>query len=336
MTNPPTTHLLLDDAFDLSVAALTASGADERNAKAIARVIWRAERDGAASHGLFRIPAYVATFKKGKAKGDADPQITATDGAILRMNADKGFTPLAHEVGLPALADAARRHGMATLGISRVFHYAALWPEVESLTDQGVVGMAFTCSPPYVAPYGGKRRMFGTNPMAFGWPRTDGKPAMIFDQASSHSARGEVMIMARDGHDAPLGAGVDVDGKPTTDPNEILKGAQSPFGAYKGSAIALMVDLMAGPLIGELTSLGIEAEDDGSGPALGGELIIAFDPARMGGAGSIEAGEALLAELEGEDGVRLPGARRAGNRLSTPKTGIEVPTSLYETIKGFI
>lgn len=335
MTNPPTTHLTLDDAFDLSVAALTASGADERNAKAIARVIWRAERDGAASHGLYRIPAYAETFKKGKAKGDANPVISETDGAILRMNADKAFTPLAHEVGLPALADAARHHGMATLGISRVFHYAALWPEVEALTDQGLVGMAFTCSPPYVAPYGGRRRMFGTNPMAFGWPRI-GKPPMIFDQASSHSARGEVMIMARDGHEAPLGAGVDVDGNPTTDPNEILKGAQSPFGGYKGSAIALMVDLMAGPLIGELTSIAIEEEDDGSGPALGGELIIAFDPTRMGGAGSLEAGEALLAELEGENGVRLPGARRAANRENTPKTGIDVPTSLLETIKGLI
>ncbi|MGB0411128.1 MAG: Ldh family oxidoreductase [Pikeienuella sp.] len=330
-----TTHLPLDDAYDLSLAALLASGADQRNAQAIARIIWRAERDGAASHGLFRIPAYVETFKKGKANGDANPVITESDGAILRMNADKGFTPLAHEVGLPALADAARKHGMATLGISRVFHYAALWPEVEALTDQGLVGMAFTCSPPYVAPHGGKRRMFGTNPMAFGWPRT-GQHAMIFDQASSHSARGEVMIMARDGHEAPLGAGVDVNGNPTTDPNEILKGAQSPFGAYKGAAIALMVDLLAGPLIGELTSLGIEEEDDGEGPALGGELIIAFDPTRMGGSGAVEAGEALLKELEGEDGVRLPGARRAANRANTARDGIDVPTSLYETIKGYI
>ncbi|MEX2520098.1 MAG: Ldh family oxidoreductase, partial [Paracoccaceae bacterium] len=253
--------------------------------------------------------------------------------AVIRMEGDSGFAPVAHEAGLPALVERAKSEGLAALAIRRCLHYAALWPEVETLTDEGLAAMAFTSSPPYVHMAGGRRKVFGTNPMAFGWPRP-GQPAMIFDQASSLTARGEVMIAARDGHRAPEGAGVGPDGAPTTDPRAILEGAQSPFGGHKGAALALMVDLIAGPLIGELTSLEIEAADDGVGPALGGQLILAFAPERLGGAGAVEHGERLFAELLSEPGVRLPGARRAAMRPLTPVDGVTIPTSLYEEIQG--
>ena len=219
--------------------------------------------------------------------------------------------------------------------MGRCLHYAALWPEIEDLTNEGLAAMAFTSSPPYVHMAGGKRRVFGTNPMAFGWPRS-GQAPMIFDQASSVTARGEILIAKRDGHVAPDGAGIGPDGAPTTDPAAILEGAQSPFGGYKGAAIALMVDLMAGPMIGELTSLEIAEADDGAGPALGGQLVLAFDPARLGGADAAAQGERLFQALLEEDGVRLPGMRRASVRPTTPKEGVEIPTSLFEQIKGLM
>lgn len=326
------TRLTLDDVKDLAVAALTAAGADADNADAIATCMQRAERDGAKSHGLFRTAGYVSAIRSGKANGRSQPRITARDGAVVRMDGDRGFAPVAHGAGLPALADVAKELGLGALAIRRCLHYAALWPEVEVLTDHGLAAMAFTASPPYVHMAGGKRRVFGTNPMAFGWPRP-GKPPMIFDQASSVTARGEVMIAKRDGHPAPDGAGIGPDGVPTTDPAKILDGAQSPFGGYKGAAIALMVDLLAGPMIGELTSLEIAEEDDGAGPALGGQLIIAFDPARLGGAEALANGERLFAELTSEPGVRLPGDRRAAVRPTTPSAGVEIPTSLYDDIR---
>jgi delta1-piperideine-2-carboxylate reductase len=331
----PQTRLTLDEVMDLALAALRSSGADDANAAAIARCMWRAERDGAKSHGLFRTGGYVSAFKSGKAKGDAAPKITSQDGAVIRMDCDQGFAPTAHDIGLPVLAKTAKSLGMGALAMRRCLHYAALWPEIETLTDQGLAAMAFTSSPPYVHTAGGTRRVFGTNPMAFGWPRP-GKPPMIFDQASSLTARGEVMIAKRDGHDAPEGAGIGPDGKPTTDPAAILEGAQSPFGGYKGASIALMVDLLAGPLIGELTSLEIGAADDGKGPALGGQLILAFDPAKFGGTDALAHGERLFADLMAEGGVRLPGGRRAAVRPTTPADGVEIPTSLYEDIKGMI
>ncbi|MEO0363355.1 MAG: Ldh family oxidoreductase, partial [Pseudomonadota bacterium] len=198
------TRLTLDEVKALAVDALSAAGADAANAEAIAACMTRAERDGAKSHGLFRTAGYVGAIRSGKANGAAKPRIVARDGAAIRMDCDRGFAPTAHAVGLPALTETAKELGLGALALRRCLHYAALWPEVETLTEAGLAAMAFTSSPPYVHMAGGRRRVFGTNPMAFGWPRP-GRPPMIFDQASSLTARGEVMIAKRDGHAAPEG-----------------------------------------------------------------------------------------------------------------------------------
>lgn len=328
-------RLTLDEVDALARAAFRKVGCDEPNADALTRTVWRAERDGAKSHGLFRVPALIAALASGKANRTAAPKITKRAGVVLQMDGDKGYAPTAHDVGLPELIDVAKTNGMGALAIRDVFHFAALWPEVETICDAGLVGYAMTASPPYMAMPGGKRRVFGTNPIAWGWPRKEGAP-VIYDMATAHSARGEVMMAARDGHQVPLGAGIDVDGNPTTDPAKILEGAQLPFGGYKGAALALMVDLMAGPMIGEKTSLGIEAADDGVGPALGGQTIFAFNPEMFGGANALEEGEALFADLKSDPGVRLPGDRRAAVRPTTPADGVEIPASLRETIQGLI
>ena len=225
---------------------------------------------------------------------------------------------------------------MAACAIRRTHHYAALWPETEALAEQGLVAMAFVNAPPYVAPAGGTKPFFGTNPMAFAWPRPGGG-AMVWDQASSLTARGELQIMKRDGHAAPDGAGIDKDGNPTNDPAAILEGAQLPFGGYKGGAIALMVDLMCGPLIGEVSSMEAgEADNKDGGPATGGELILALDPARFGGDDPFGRAERLFEGMLGQEGVRLPGQRRLAARDRTPEEGIEIPEALHQTIHDLI
>lgn len=328
--------LTLDEVFDLAKRALMANGCNEENAAAVARNMRAAERDGCKSHGLFRVPGYVKSLKAGKINGKAEPKMTQTAACVIQVDGDRGVAPLALEMGRGPLVKAARGQGMAALAIRRTHHYAALWPETEALAEHGLAAMAFVNSPPYMAPAGGKRPFFGTNPMAFAWPRPGGR-AMVWDQASAAMARGEIQIAKRDGHDLPEGAGIDKDGKPTTDPGKILEGAQLPFGGYKGGAIALMVDLMCGPLIGEVSSQEAGAADNGDGgPATGGELILAFDPAKFGGDDPLGRGERLLQSLSGMDGVRLPGDRRHAARKKTPQEGIEIPETLHTTIKELI
>ena len=329
-------RLSLDETHALAAAALIVNGCDQRNADAAARNMTAAERDGCKSHGLFRVPGYVKSLRAGKINGRADPVATRLGPCVVQVEADRGMAPLAIETGRAPLIEAARENGMAACAIRRAHHYAALWPETEVLAEQGLVAMAFVNSPPYMAPAGGTRKFFGTNPMAFAYPRAGGG-AMVWDQASSMMARGEIQVAMRDGHPIPEGAGIDADGKPTTDPAAILEGAQLPFGGYKGGAIALMVDLMCGPLIGEVSSVEAGADDNGDGgPATGGELILAFDPAKFGGDDAIARGERLFAAMLEQDGVRLPGQRRLKAREQTPTEGIEIPTSLHETIQSLI
>ena len=328
-----TVTLTPEEIHALAFAKLRAAGADEANAAAVARNMAAAERGGSRSHGLFRLPGHVTSLGNGKANGSAKPRLETLAPHILRVHGDRGYAPLAQETGLPALAEAARAHGLAVLTITRTLHFAALWPETEWLAERGLVALACTSSPPYVAPHGGRTPFFGTNPLAFAWPRRDAPP-MVFDQAAAAMARGEIGVHLRDGEPVPLGVGIDAEGVPTTDPAAILKGgAQLPFGGHKGSAIALMIDLLAGPLIGEVASIEAGDEDNKDGSAAqGGEFVLALDPARLGAEDPIGHAERVFARMLAMEGVRLPGARRDAARNVADTEGAPVPRKLYDQI----
>jgi delta1-piperideine-2-carboxylate reductase len=251
---------------------------------------------------------------------------------IIEVDAKMGYAPLALERGLPALAKAASTHGVAVMKVINSFHFAALWPETEYLAEQGLVGLACTAYKPAVAPAGATEPFFGTNPISFAWPRPGHAP-VVYDMATATLAKGDVQIAARDGHDVPLGTGLGPDGQPTTDPAEILKGVMLPFGGYKGSAIALMVELLCSGLTGDHFSYEAEIHDvaDG-GPAKGGEFILAMSPKLIAGEGWEAHCEAFFDKLGALEGVRLPGARRHNNRTDDGPRALNL--SLLEKIRA--
>lgn len=312
-----TIPLTVPEIHNLAKTCLTANGCDEANAEAIATTVSTAERDGSESHGLFRIPGYIASLRSGKVNGKADPNAEMVTPAIIRMNGDEGYTPLAIERGIPLLADAAKTIGIAAMGITNTYHFAALWPETEAVAEHGLVGIACTAYKPTVAPYGAKKPLFGTNPLSFAWPRP-GKTPLVYDMATSAKALGDVQIAARDGHEVPLGTGLDAEGNPTTDPGKIANGGVLlPFGGYKGSAIAMMVELLCAGMVGERFSFeAAKVDNNDGGPAGGGEFLLAMSPEIMAGPDWADHAEGFFAELERMEGVRLPGQRRHTNRLS--------------------
>lgn len=333
-----TVHLSLAEAHALALDALTAQGFSEDQGRAVADTVTAAERDECRSHGLFRIPFYVNALKNPDVNPRAEPQISDLAPGVLHVDAQFGFAPLALQRSADPLADKARANGIAALAINNAYHIAALWPELERFADKGLVAFAFTSSLSYVAPAGGTRALYGTNPMGFAWPRK-GRPPMVFDQASSVTARGEIQIHLRDGKTIPADWAIGPDGEPTTDPQTALAGAQLTFGGHKGAAIALMVELLAGALIGDMFSFETTARDNGTGAPLGGEFLIAIDPARCvrGGnaAATLDHAEALFAKILEQDGTRLPSDRRFAARKRTPTEGIRIPRSLHDTITGF-
>ncbi|WP_350333508.1 Ldh family oxidoreductase [Coralliovum pocilloporae] len=327
----------LEEAHQLATTILQKYGCDDENAKAVADTVIAAERDHAHSHGLFRIPGYVNVLKSGLVDGKARPTVRKLSPGVVQVNGHNCFAPLAQTAGKDALVEAARANGIAALALVGVHHFSALWRETEIIAEEGLACFAFTAYTPAVAPAGGNKPFFGTNPMSFAWPRS-GQPPMVFDQASAAMARGDVQIAARDGKTVPLGTGITADGQPTTDPNEVLKGSMLTFGGYKGSAIALMIELLVGPLIGEAASFEAGARHNGdAGPPQGGELMLALDPARFGDPdGWADHAEAVFAELLSQDGVRLPGSRRQSYRAVTPTEGIEVADPLMDSLNALL
>jgi delta1-piperideine-2-carboxylate reductase len=326
-------HLTLEQGHELAMRCLLISGCDRENATAVAQRMIQAEGDMCHSHGLFRLPWYCHAVKSGRANGKARPRIEQLAPAVIRVDGDDGFAPLGQTLGHPALVACARQNGIASLALVNMFHIAAMWPEVEALAMDGLCAFAFTASYPYMAPAGGKQPLYGTNPMGFAWPRQN-QPPLVFDQASSAMARGEIEICARDGRSVPETAGVGPDGKPTNDPNAILAGAQLGFGGYKGASLALMIELLAGALIGDFLSFESLADDGGSaGPPKGGELMIAIDPAKHGDPqGFLQRGERLFHAILAQEGTRLPSSRRFANRLTTAQHGFHIPQRLYQQI----
>lgn len=299
------------------------AGLSSAQAAAVARTITAGERDNCKSHGIYRIEGNLRTLKAGKVNGEAEPQLVDDGTAVLRVDAACGFSPLAFEIGAPALVARTRRLGLAALVINDCTHFSALWPEIEVLTDQGLAALALCPSYASVAPTGGTRALLGTNPFAFGWPRP-GQDPYVFDFATSAAARGEIELHRRAGKLLPEGWAINSHGVPTTDPEAALEGSLLPFGSHKGSAISTMIELLGAAMIGDLTSL--EARE-----ALGsmsllprhGELLIAFDPLRFSaGRGNPFARAETLFEAILDQGARLPSQRRYAARKAALKDGI--------------
>jgi len=328
-----TISISLDEIYDLAKKTLLFNGCDEENASILSDTIMRAERDGSLSHGLFRLPAYVASLKSGKVNGKAKPEVKKISPSIIKVLGNSAFAPMVLKVGLPELIKLAKETGVAVLAITNSHHMAAMWPETEAIAEAGLVGFACTSYKPMVAPAGAKKALFGTNPISFAWPRP-GKTPVVYDMATAAMAMGEVMVAARDGHKVPLGTGLNKDGKETTDPKEISKGGVLlPFGGYKGSAIAMMVELLAGALVGETFSYETAAKDNNDGgPPRGGEFILAISPEKIAGPDWEKHSDEFFKKMQSMDGVRLPGERRHKNRLDLGPRKIN--KELIEKIKS--
>lgn len=332
-------RLSLEQLNDVVTRVLKKHGLSDAHAQATARIIVAGERDECASHGLYRLLTATTTIRDGGVALQTEPTVLESTPATVSVDAHAGFSHLAFEVGSKHLVRKAREMGLAALAIRNCFHFTALWPEVEVLAEEGLACIAMTISRAWVAPAGGKRPSLGTNPFAFAWPRP-GKPPYVFDFATSVAARGDIELHLRDGRDIPKGWGVDGDGRESTNPRVVLdEGAMVAFGGHKGSALSTMIELLAGPLIGDLTSLDTLAAGGAPGSApKHGELVIAFDPHRLGGgdpAINVARAERLFESIT-HQGARLPSQRRFEARARSVANGLSVPKSLYRDVLALL
>ncbi len=311
-----TVSLTLNEIFDLAKKTLLANGCDDETASILADLIMKAERDGSLSHGLFRLPAYVTGLKSGKINGKARPEIKKISSSVIKVLGNNCLAPMVLNKSIPELVNAAKANGVAVLAITNSHHMAAMWPETETIAEQGLVAFACTSYKPAVAPAGAIKALFGTNPISFAWPRKNNTP-VVYDMATASMAMGEVQVAKREGHKVPLGTGLTKNGKETTDPGEIADGGVLlPFGGYKGSGIAMMVELLAGALVGDNFSYETaEKDNNDGGPPSGGEFILAISPDKISENDWDNHSTKFFEKMKSMKGVRLPGERRHKNRL---------------------
>lgn len=329
-------RLSLSEVRDLAFRALTNCGATEPAAAPVADAIADAEAEGIRNVGLGYLGHYCGHLRCGKVDGKATPSVRRAAPGTVLVDAAHGFVHPAFEAARPMLAEAARENGIAAMAITRSYAAGVIGWYVDRLARDGLVGLGFANAPKSMAPWGGKRAFFGTNPFAFAVPRA-GQPPMVIDQSSSATAKVNVVNAAERGESIPLGWAMDPDGNPTTDPKQGLAGSMAPAGGVKGASMALMVDLMAAAMTG--ASFSFEASPVASnegGPPNTGQFFIAMDPARFVGmshfTGRLEAEFTAMCE---QDGVRLPGSRRHASRTRAEAEGVELPDALHQKLLGF-
>ncbi len=325
--------LSLAQAERLVVDTLTRCRTDAGNAASVARALVAAEADGLKGHGLSRLPMYAAQAKVGKVDGFVVPKLTRPRPGLLAIDAAHGFAFPAIDAAEAALPDVARSQGVAAAAIHRSHHCGAAGLPLERLAQAGLVSIMFVNTPGGMAPWGGSKPVFGTNPIAFACP-LPGRAPLVIDLSLSKVARGNVMAAKQRGEKIPEGWALDEHGKPTTDPDAALRGTMVPAGDAKGTALALMVELLAAGLTGANYAAEASSFLDVEGPPPGtGQLIVAFDAASFGH-DAVRRFGVLAESIESQPGARLPGTRRLKVREKAKAEGLMISDALMKEIEG--
>ena len=318
-------------------AALQKAGASIEQAVPTAQALVTAEANGLPSHGLSRVAMYVAHLKAGRVLGNAVPVVMNQHTSSVLIDAGNGFAFPACRMAVVQAIDKARRSGIAIGAVTNSHHFGMASWHLEAVAAAGMVGIACGNSPAAMPAAGGKRPIFGTNPIAAVFPR-EGKVPLSIDLSLSEVARGKLMVAAKKSESIPLGWALDADGNPTTDPNKGLEGSMLPMGGIKGAMLALMVELLVTTLTG--ANYGAKADsffvDAGNQPRLG-QAFIVIDPAGLAGTAVYnERIEALLSAMLVDDGVRLPGLRRAELAARAQREGLDVAAAMLDSIRALM
>lgn len=324
-------NISLADARALMERAFERAGVSEANAMSVANALVMAEAEGQVGHGFSRLSDYIAQVGTGKVNGAAIPSVQITGAAAIVVDAHNGFAYPALDLAIETGVAMAQETGCAAMSITRSHHCGALSVQVDKIARQGLIGVMVANAPAAIAPWGSNVPLYGTNPIAFSAPRLDGSP-LVIDLSLSRVARGKVMNAKKTGQPIPEGWALDQNGEPTTDPDAALAGSMVAIGEAKGTALALMVEILAAALTGAQFSSEMSSYFTADGPPPGsGQFLLAIKPGDA--PGFAQRVEALLGQIAALEGARLPGARRNAALAHATAHGIDVPLAYIKTAR---
>lgn len=317
--------------------ALQAAGCSSEEAMLVASTLADADLRGLHSHGVLRLPVYVASLQAGGIVADAPMNWIEQDGATALLDAGYGFGQRAMSLGTQRAAELASAYGCSQVGIRRSSHFGTGEQWVRRLTDRGLAGIVVSNTGPSVAPFASADPILGTNPISIGLPST-GDP-LVLDMATSQAAYGKIVAAKGAGESIPDTWAMDDEGRPTTDPNAALGGALRPFGDHKGSGLAVIVEALAAAMTG--ARLSQEITDMWFDPAANmgtGHLIVALRPFGTG-----EHTKQRVSELvegiesstvaQGHDQVLAPGTFERLRAAIGSREGVVLPAGLANRLQ---
>jgi 3-dehydro-L-gulonate 2-dehydrogenase len=313
---------------------LHGTGFTDPDADTLARVFADNTRDGVPSHGLLRFPGFVRNVQSGQVVRDARAECAAALGALEQWDGHRGPGILNALACMERAIEIARQHTVGAVALRNTSHWMRAGTYGLQAADAGCVGICWTNTTALMPPHGGRDKRLGNNPLVFGIPRDDGDHVLL-DMAISQFSGGRTGIHRKSGEAFPVPGGYDAEGNLTTDAAALERAL--PIGYWKGSGLALCLDLVAALLSGGKTTAQVARQENEAGVS---QLFLAFDLSRTGEAGDLaeRVEDALQHMASGEtlpgEQVTWPGQRSAAKRRAADAQGIPVDADAWREVQG--
>ena len=263
-------RISIENLKQVVIDTLTKVGVCHGDAEIILDTILFANRRGVATHGVGRLPLYVHKVAAGHYNPQNEIEVLADSAAYALLDAHNGFGQVVAYQATQMAIEKAKKYGVAVVGVRNSNNFGTAGYFGDMAAREGCAAMVYANAAPAIAPTGGNKTIFGTNPLCYAYPGDDNHDPILLDMATTIAARGKIRLAAKNGEKIPLDWAIGPDGQPTDDPNVALKGSLLPIGGYKGYGLSMFVDIFAGMLTGshyagEVKNLSKMEEDSGNG-----------------------------------------------------------------------
>jgi len=342
------------DLVDTLTEATLALGLTGDRAYLCARIFAESSRDGVQSHGLNRFPRFAATVRNGMVDVNAQPELITAAGSgvaaisIERWHGHLGVGPLNAHISMERAITLARQHGIGAVALAHTNHWMRGGTYGWQAADQGLFAICWTNTGRNLPAWGASTATLGNNPLVLAIPRLNpdrthaGAPHVVLDTAMSQFSYGQLANYRRRGEQLPVPGGYDADGNLTRDPAAIEQTFRAlPMGFWKGSGLALTLDLFAAALSSGNATHQISA-DPLKESALS-QFFLAIDPTLLDPAAASavdRAAQDLLEALHAAPRTdpakppRYPGEETFRLRQESLHLGVPVDEDIWNEVKA--
>lgn len=268
--------------IDYGISVLQALGVPDGDAELVLDTLVQADLWGHQSHGVLRLPWYAARLQSGVMTAVTDPAVLVDGGALLLLDGRAGIGQVLTETARREAVSRAATHGVGVVGVRNSNHFGTAMYYTRRAAQDGCAAILTTNASPAMAPWGGRKKVLGTNPWSIAAPAPTGAGVVAVDIANTAVARGKIYLARNRSEQIPNSWAMDSDGNITTDPSDAINGVILPMAGHKGYAITFMMDILSGALTGAHTGSRVRGPYEAEKISGAGHLFIAINVASMG------------------------------------------------------